>query len=82
MLMSSRSDQGPGARRRNPKSVEASPTARPRECEVSGHSLRVGAAQDLLIRGHDISAIMRAGGWDSVRVVSNYLRLAEHNIWE
>ena len=56
--------------------------ARPRECEVSGHSLRVGAAQDLLVRGHDISAIMRAGGWDSVRVVSNYLRLAEHNIWE
>jgi integrase len=56
--------------------------ARPRECEVSGHSLRVGAAQDLLIRGHDISAIMRAGGWDSVRVLSNYLRLAEHNIWE
>ncbi|MDB2663051.1 tyrosine-type recombinase/integrase, partial [Paracoccaceae bacterium] len=55
---------------------------RPRKCEVSGHSLRVGAAQDLLIRGHDISAIMRAGGWDSVRVVSNYLRLAEHNIWE
>jgi len=56
--------------------------ARPRECEVSGHSLRVGAAQDLLVRGHDISAIMRAGGWDSVRVVNNYLRLAEHNIWE
>ena len=56
--------------------------ARPRECEVSGHSLRVGAAQDLLVRGHGISAIMRAGGWDSVRVVSNYLRLAEHNIWE
>ena len=56
--------------------------ARPRECEVSGHSLRVGAAQDLLTRGHDISAIMRAGGWDSLRVVSNYLRLAEHNIWE
>ena len=55
--------------------------ARPSECEVSGHSLRVGAAQDLLIRGHDISAIMRAGGWDSVRVVSNYLRHAEHNIW-
>jgi site-specific recombinase XerD len=55
---------------------------RPRECEASGHSLRVGAAQDLLVRGHDICAIMRAGGWDSVRVVSNYLRLAEHNIWE
>ena len=55
---------------------------RPSDLEVSGHSLRVGAAQDLLVRGHDISAIMRAGGWDSVRVVSNYLRLAEHNIWE
>ena len=63
-------------------SVVKAQGARPRECEVSGHSLRVGAAQDLLVRGHDISAIMRAGGWDSVRVVSNYLRLAEHNIWE
>jgi len=25
---------------------------------------------------------MRAGGWDSTRVVSHYLRLAEHNIWD
>ena len=55
---------------------------RPSDLEVSGHSLRVGAAQDLLIKGYDLAAIMRAGGWDSVRVVSNYLRLAEHNIWE
>ena len=47
-----------------------------------GAFLRVGAAQDLLIRGHDICAIMRARGWDCVRVVSNCLRLAEHNIWE
>ena len=35
---------------------------RPRDAEVSGHSLRVGAAQDLLIKGHDTAAIMRAGG--------------------
>lgn len=55
---------------------------RPREHEVSGHSLRVGAAQDLLIDGHDIGAIMRAGGWKDLRVASHYLRLAEHNIWE
>lgn len=54
---------------------------RPREYEISGHSLRVGAAQDLLISGHDLAAIMRAGGWTSVRVVSDYLRHAEHNIW-
>ena len=55
---------------------------RPREQEVSGHSLRVGAAQDLLIEGHDIGAIMRAGGWKDLRVASHYLRLAEHNIWK
>ena len=55
---------------------------RPHAHEVSGHSLRVGAAQDLLIIGHDLSAIMRAGGWTSIGVVSDYLRHAEHNIWK
>ena len=30
---------------------------------ILGHSLRVGAAQDLLIKGYDLAAIMRAGGW-------------------
>ena len=64
------------------KSVVAVRGMRPREHEVSGHSLRVGAAQDLLIAGHTLPAIMRAGGWNSARVVSHYLRLAEHNIWE
>ena len=54
---------------------------RPRESDVSGHSLRVGAAQDLLTEGWDIAAIMRAGGWSSLAVVSEYLRLAEHNPW-
>lgn len=48
----------------------------------SGHSLRVGAAQDLLISGHDSIAIMRAGGWKSIGVLSRYLELAEHNVWE
>jgi integrase/recombinase XerD len=34
--------------------------------EFSGHSLRVGAAQDLLRKGFDTAAIMRAGGWVEV----------------
>ncbi len=47
----------------------------------SGHSLRVGAAQDLLCAGLDTAAIMRAGGWKSVNVLAHYLELAEHNVW-
>ena len=56
--------------------------ARPSEREVSGHSLRVGAAQDLLVRGFDIAAIARAGGWSDFRTVSRYLRFSQHNIWK
>lgn len=48
----------------------------------SGHSLRVGAAQDLLCAGFDTAAIMRAGGWKSVNVLGRYLEFAEHNVWE
>jgi integrase/recombinase XerD len=47
----------------------------------SGHSLRVGAAQDLLCAGHDTAAIMRAGGWKSPAVLGRYLEFAEHNVW-
>ena len=35
---------------------------RPSDLEVSGHSMRVGAAQDLLIKGYHLAAIMRSGG--------------------
>ena len=49
--------------------------------DFSGHSMRVGAAQDLLCRGLDIAAIMRAGGWKSANVLARYLELAEHNPW-
>ncbi|WP_233140018.1 tyrosine-type recombinase/integrase [Marivita geojedonensis] len=49
--------------------------------EFSGHSLRVGAAQDLLRMGHDTAAIMRAGGWKSVNILARYLEKAEHNVW-
>lgn len=55
---------------------------RPSDLEVSRHSLRVGAAQDLLIKGHDLAAIMRAGGWSEPGTVSRYLRFAQHNIWK
>lgn len=55
----------------------------PAECAAfSGHSMRVGAAQDLLTKGFDTAAIMRAGGWKSVNVLARYLEQAEHNVWE
>ena len=55
---------------------------RPSDQEVSGHSLRVGAAQDLLIKGYDLAAIMRAGGGSNPSTVSRYLRFSQHNIWK
>lgn len=50
--------------------------------EFSGHSMRVGAAQDLLSSGHDTAAIMRAGGWKSANVLARYLQYVEHNEWD
>jgi integrase/recombinase XerD len=47
----------------------------------SGHSMRVGAAQDLLKRGVDTAGIMRAGGWKSVNILARYLEYADHNPW-
>ena len=49
--------------------------------EVSGHSLRVGAAQELMARGADIATIMRAGGWKTVDVVERYVQKTEVNVW-
>ncbi|MHA7900266.1 MAG: tyrosine-type recombinase/integrase [Henriciella sp.] len=40
---------------------------------LSGHSMRVGAAQDLLTLGYDTLAIMTAGGWKNVEVVARYV---------
>ena len=51
------------------------------ERDVSGHSLRVGAAQDLLIKGYDLATIMRAGGWSDPSTVSRYLRFSHQNVW-
>lgn len=44
--------------------------------------MRVGAAQDLLKGGFYTAAIMRAGGWKSVNVLTRYLEKAEQNVWE
>ncbi|MBW6495197.1 MAG: tyrosine-type recombinase/integrase, partial [Burkholderiaceae bacterium] len=49
--------------------------------DFSGHSMRVGAAQDLLKAGHGTAAIMRAGGWKSLNVLTRYLENAEYNVW-
>jgi site-specific recombinase XerD len=49
--------------------------------KFSGHSMRVGAAQDLFRKGRRTSAIMRAGGWKSRAILDRYLENAEHNVW-
>lgn len=48
---------------------------------LSGHSMRVGAAQDLMRQGRDVTQIMLAGGWQSVAVVRGYLREAVFDVW-
>ena len=40
---------------------------------LSGHSARVGAAQDMAAAGIDIIAIMQAGGWKSPDIVGRYV---------
>lgn len=49
---------------------------------VSGHSLRVGAAQTLTIMGYGLLPIMAAGGWRSSNVVARYVEKVEMNVWE
>ncbi|MDE2721634.1 site-specific integrase [Candidatus Palauibacter polyketidifaciens] len=39
---------------------------------LSGHSPRVGAAQDMIASGIELPAIMQAGRWRSVRMVQRY----------
>lgn len=41
--------------------------------ELSGHSMRVGAAQDMIASGLGILPIMRAGGWRTMNVVARYV---------
>lgn len=43
---------------------------------LSGHSMRIGAAQDMLVAGFDALAIMQAGGWKSTDVLLRYIEHA------
>ncbi|MEL6830955.1 MAG: tyrosine-type recombinase/integrase [Pseudomonadota bacterium] len=43
---------------------------------LSGHSMRVGAAQDLMVAGYDTLAIMTAGGWKNAEIVARYVEKA------
>ncbi len=49
--------------------------------QLSGHSLRVGAAQQLAINGYDVAQIMRVGGWKSITALSRYIEGAEVDVW-
>lgn len=48
---------------------------------VSGHSLRVGAAQSLTVMGYGLLPIMSAGGWRSTNVVARYVENVDFNVW-
>ena len=43
---------------------------------LSGHSMRIGAPQDMMVSGFDTLAIMQAGGWKSANVVLRYVEKA------
>ena len=43
---------------------------------LSGHSMRVGAAQDMMLAGFDTLGIMQAGGWRTHSVLSRYVENA------
>jgi integrase/recombinase XerD len=59
------------------KRIAAAAKLHPKEIEaISGHSMRVGAAQDMIVSGLSILPIMQAGGWMSVNVVSRYVENA------
>ncbi|WP_334163732.1 tyrosine-type recombinase/integrase [Phenylobacterium sp.] len=48
---------------------------------LSGHSLRVGAAQDMAVAGGTLLQLMRAGRWRSLQSVALYARGAPVNVW-
>ncbi|MFI8667216.1 tyrosine-type recombinase/integrase [Qipengyuania sp. NPDC077410] len=43
---------------------------------LSGHSMRIGAAQDMMVVGIDTLGIMQAGGWKSKNVLARYVENA------
>jgi integrase/recombinase XerD len=43
---------------------------------LSGHSMRVGAAQDMIVSGLSVLPIMQAGGWKTTNTVGRYVENA------
>ncbi len=55
------------------KAVAKYPKMPTQEVErVSGHSVRVGATQDLLALNIDLASVMRVGRWKTVRMPMRY----------
>lgn len=48
---------------------------------ISGHSMRVGAAQDLLRIGASLPQIMTKGGWSKTDTVMRYVERSPVNLW-
>jgi integrase len=48
--------------------------------QISGHSLRVGAAQDLLLSGASLPTIMNRGRWSKTDAVMRYVESAGYTI--
>jgi site-specific recombinase XerD len=49
---------------------------------ISGHSMRVGGAQDLLSLGASLPQIMTKGGWSKTDTVMRYVERASQNHWQ
>ena len=49
--------------------------------EISGHSMRVGGAQDLLGLGASLPQIMTKGGWSKTDTVMRYVERSSSNHW-
>jgi len=45
--------------------------------QISGHSTRIGAAQDLLVSGASIGQIMAKVGWSKVDTVMRYVGVGD-----
>lgn len=48
---------------------------------ISGHSLRVGGAQDLLMQGASLPQIMVKGGWRKTDTVMRYVEKIRQNVF-
>mgnify|MGYP000452798438 CR=1 FL=1 len=48
---------------------------------ISGHSMRVGGAQDLLGLGASLPQIMTKGGWSKTDTVMRYVERSSSNLW-